>query len=62
VAARLALSHAGANPEGFYAAELLFRAAENFKLGGEQQQARTVLELLARKYPESPYARQAPAN
>jgi hypothetical protein len=60
VAARLALAHARANPDGFYAAELLYRAAENFKLAGEQQQAKTVLDLLAAKYPESPYARQPP--
>ncbi len=57
VAARIALEHAKANPEGFYAAELLYRAAENFKLGGEQANAKTVMELLAGKYPESPYAR-----
>jgi hypothetical protein len=59
VAARIALAHARANPDGFYAAELLYRAAENFKLGGEQQQAKTVMDLLASKYPESPYAREA---
>lgn len=59
VAARMALEHARANPDGFYAAELLYRAAENFKLAGEQQQAKTVMDLLASKYPESPYARQA---
>ena len=58
VAARMALAQARANPEGFYAAELLYRAAENFKLGGEQGQAKTVMELLASKYPESPYARE----
>jgi hypothetical protein len=58
VAARMALAQARANPEGFYAAELLYRAAENFKLGGEQGQAKTVMELLASRYPESPYARE----
>jgi hypothetical protein len=60
VAARMALAQARANPDGFYAAELLYRAAEQFKLGGEQQQARTVMDLLAGKYPESPFARQGP--
>ncbi len=59
VAARIAVAHARANPDGFYAAELLYRAAEQFKLGGEQQQAKTVMDLLAGKYPESPYAREA---
>jgi hypothetical protein len=58
VAARIALEHARANPEGFYAAELLYRAAENFKLAGEGEQARTAMVLLRSKYPESPYARQ----
>jgi hypothetical protein len=58
VAARMALAHARAHPDGFYAAELLYRAGVNFELGGEQQQARIVRDLLARKYPESPYARQ----
>jgi hypothetical protein len=59
VAARLGLCHARANPDGFYAAELLFRSAENFKLAGENQQAQSVLDLLASKYPESPYARRS---
>jgi hypothetical protein len=60
IAARIALAHARANPEGFYAAELLYRAAENFKLGGAPQQAQTVRDLLIAKYPESPYARGTP--
>ncbi|HEY4330507.1 MAG TPA: PKD domain-containing protein [Phycisphaerae bacterium] len=59
VAARMALEHARANPDGFYAAELLYRAAENFKLGGERDQAQAAMDLLATKYPESPYARDA---
>jgi hypothetical protein len=59
VAARVALSHAQSNPGGFYAAELLYRAAENFGLGGEQQQAKQAMDVLKEKYPESPYARQA---
>jgi len=59
VAARMALAHAQSNPEGFYAAELLYRAAENFGLGGDSQQAKQAMDLLREKYPESPYARQA---
>jgi outer membrane protein assembly factor BamD (BamD/ComL family) len=38
---------------------LLYRAAENFKLGGERDQAQAAMDLLATKYPESPYARDA---
>jgi hypothetical protein len=62
VAARIALAHARANPDGFYAAELLYRASENFKRGGEQQQAAAVMDLLTGKYPESPYARGEKAD
>jgi hypothetical protein len=58
IAARIALEHARANPDGFYAAELLYRAAENFKVAGESEQARTTMDLLKSKYPESPYARE----
>ena len=57
VAARIALQHAKANPDGFYAAELLYRAAQNFKAAGETSQANAAMDLLTRKYPESPYAR-----
>jgi PKD repeat protein len=59
VAAKIALAHARANPEGFYAAELLFRAAENFRQAGQDAQAKTAMDLLTSKYPESPYARNA---
>jgi len=56
-AAQMALAHAKANPGGFYAAELLLRASENFEAAGKREEARTVLEMLRTKYPESPYAR-----
>jgi hypothetical protein len=58
-AARMALAHARANPDGFYAAELLYRASEHFAAGGRANEARTTLELLRSKYPESPYARES---
>jgi hypothetical protein len=57
VAARIALQHARANPEGFYAAELLYRAAENFRAAKDDARASEAMELLRGKYPESPYAR-----
>src|SRR5262249_27532405 len=57
VAARIAVEHAKANPSGFYAAELLYRAVQNFKAAGEQTQAKAAMDLLVSKYPESPYAR-----
>ncbi|HUO10996.1 MAG TPA: PKD domain-containing protein [Phycisphaerae bacterium] len=57
LAARIALAHARANPSGFYAAELLYRAAENFKAAHETTQAQAAMDLLTSKYPESPYAR-----
>jgi hypothetical protein len=56
-AAQMALAHAKANPSGFYAAELLLRASENFQAAGKGEEARTALEILRTKYPESPYAR-----
>ena len=59
IAARMALAHAKANPGGFYAAELVYRAAENFKAAGEGEKAKGAMELLTSKYPESPYARGA---
>jgi len=59
IAARVALAHAKANASGFYAAELLYRAAENFKDAGEETQAKAAMDLLTSKYPESPYARGA---
>ncbi len=58
-AARTAIALARANPDGFYAAELLFRAAENFKTAGQTPQAQAAMDLLKTKYPESPYARDA---
>lgn len=57
VAARVALELAKANTQGFYAAELLYRASQNFKAAGEETQAKAALDLLKSKYPESPYAR-----
>jgi TolA-binding protein len=59
IAARVALQHAKAVPTSFYAAELLYRAAENFKAAGRPEDATTTLDLLKQKYPESPYARNA---
>jgi len=56
VAARVALQHARANPNGFYAAELLYRASQHFKAAGEETQSKAALDLLKSKYPESPYA------
>jgi hypothetical protein len=56
-AGRMALAHAKANSGGFYAAELVYRAAEHFKAAGEGERAKGAMELLGRKYPESPYAR-----
>ncbi|MCL2640161.1 MAG: PKD domain-containing protein [Phycisphaerales bacterium] len=57
IAARLALTHARANPSGVYAAELLYRASQSFELANEPTQAKAAKALLASKYPESPYAR-----
>jgi len=57
VAARIALEHARANPTGFYAAELLYRAAQSFQAGDQSTQAKAAMDLLTSKYPESPYAR-----
>ena len=59
-AAKIALQHAKANPTGFYAAELLYRASENFKAAHEPTQANAAMDLLTTKYPESPYARGTP--
>jgi hypothetical protein len=56
-AARIAVAHAKANPTGFYAAELLYRAAQHFKEAHEDAQAKAAMDLLTSKYPESPYAR-----
>ncbi len=58
VAARCALQHAKANPSGFYAAELLYRASQNFHAAGEETQSTAALDLLKSKYPESPYANE----
>ena len=58
-AARMALEHSQVNPDGPHAAELLFRAAENYKLGGDQQQANAALELLLKRYADSAFAKQA---
>jgi hypothetical protein len=58
-AARMALAHARANPESFYAAELLFRASEHFTAAGKPEESRAALEILKSKYPESPYARES---
>ena len=57
VAARMALTHARANSNGVYAAELLYRASQSFELANELAQAKAARDLLASKYPESPYAR-----
>jgi TolA-binding protein len=57
-AARIALQHAQAGPNGPNAAELLFRSAENAKLGGDAAQAQTTLDQLRHQYPDSPFARQ----
>jgi hypothetical protein len=57
IAARICVQHAKANPEGFYAAELLYRAAQHFKEAGDPTQAKAAMDLLTSKYPESPYAR-----
>ena len=56
IAARIAVQHAQAMPNGFYAAELLYRAADNFKAAGDAGRAKAALDLLKSKYPESPYA------
>jgi tetratricopeptide (TPR) repeat protein len=54
-AARIAAAHVRANPTGPYAAELLFHAAENYKLGGAPQKAQSALDQLQSGYPESPF-------
>ena len=59
VAARIAQQYVLAEPNSFYAAELLYRASEALKLGGDDTDAAKVLHLLAKQYPESPYARKA---
>ncbi len=56
IAARIAVQHARANPSGFYAAELLYRAAQFYKNANEETQSKAALDLLKSKYPESPYA------
>ena len=56
-AAQVAMAHAKANPAGFYAAELLYRAAQEFKAAKQETQAKAAMDLLTSKYPESPYAR-----
>jgi hypothetical protein len=56
-AARVAMAHARTNPGGFYAAELLYRAAQEFKAAKQETQAKAAMDLLTSKYPESPYAR-----
>ena len=58
-ASAIALQHARALPNSFYAAELLFRAAEAFKIAGKPDDAKAAMDLLKQKYPESPYARDA---
>jgi PKD repeat protein len=57
IAARIAVQFAKANPDSFYAAELLSRASEHFKQAGDTTQAKAAMDLLKSKYPESPYAR-----
>lgn len=59
IAARLAVAHAKALPNSFYAAELLYRASNCFTAAGEADKAKAALELLKSKYPESPYANEA---
>ncbi len=56
-AAQVAMAHARANPTGFYAAELLYRAAQEFKAAKQETQSKAAMDLLTSKYPESPYAR-----
>ena len=58
-AAHVAQQLARANPGSFYAAELLYRASEALRTGGKEDEAKTVLNVLKDKYPESPYARGA---
>ena len=57
---RIALDHARALPDSFYAAELLYRAAEASKAANRPADAKTAMDLLKSKYPESPYANGKP--
>lgn len=57
-AARVAMQHAKALPNSFYAAELLYRASAAYQRAHQPEEAKGALQLLKEKYPESPYARQ----
>jgi lysyl-tRNA synthetase class I len=61
-AARIAMDHAKALPDGFYAAELIYRAAEADKAANRPADAAAAMELLKSKYPESPYANEKGAK
>jgi PKD repeat protein len=58
IAGRIALAHAKALPQSFYAAELLYRASQQFTAAKDENAAKSALDLLKAKYPESPYARE----
>jgi len=57
-AAHIALQHTVANPDSPNAAELLFLAVENAKLGGDATKAQAMMEQLHSQYPNSPFAHQ----
>lgn len=55
-AAKGAVEFVNAEPDSFYAAELLYRAAQAYKQGGQSDNAQAVMDKLKQNYPESPYA------
>lgn len=55
----IALQHAKALPDAYYAAELLWRAAEAQIKSSNLNEAKALQQLIREKYPESPWARQA---
>lgn len=61
-AARIAVQHATALPDKFYAAELLYRAHEAYTKANKPEEAHAALEKLKSKYPESPYATTQPTK
>jgi PKD repeat protein len=55
-AANSAVVFVNAEPDSFYSAELLYRAALAYAQGGEMDRAQTTKDRLKKDYPESPYA------
>ncbi len=56
VAAKMGMAFAAACPGSFYAAEILYRSAQNFKAGGHRTMAMLAMAKIKKAYPESPYA------